>query len=187
MLLDYCIIPTDTIARRTDIMQKTIYEHYFRGLESDFSKETFKPIKNIKFVKPEGGFWASATNANYGWKQWCNDECESWAEGIPFKFALKDDSKILYIHDIADIPVADYTTVHEIVDTPFTEDIKNQINADNNAFLLPRIHFDFEELSKKYDGIEIDAGSNPKLYYAFYGWDCDSICIFNPDIIMEVE
>lgn len=176
MLLDCYIIPTEIIVLRSDTMQKTIYKHYFRGLESDFSKEVFKPIKNINFVKPEGGFWASAINAKYGWKQWCNDECESWAEGIPFKFTLKDDSKILYIRDVTDIaniPVIDNDT--RIMDLAMP------------AYLLPSIYLDFEELSKKYDGIEIDAGSNPRLYHAFYGWDCDSICIFNPDIIMEVE
>jgi hypothetical protein len=45
---------------------------------------------------------------------------------------------------------------------------------------------DFEKLARDYDAVEILAGSNVDLYYAFYGWDCDSILIMNPYVIKEI-
>jgi hypothetical protein len=35
-----------------------------------------------------------------------------------------------------------------------------------------------------YDGIEIEINS-VDIYFDMYGWDVDSILIFNPDIIIE--
>ena len=43
---------------------------------------------------------------------------------------------------------------------------------------------DFEELKKEYDAIEVIISDG--LYYALYGWDCDSILILNKDIVEEL-
>ena len=44
---------------------------------------------------------------------------------------------------------------------------------------------DFEELSKKYDAIEVWISKDSNLYFELYGWDCDSILIMNPKIIIS--
>ncbi len=55
------------------------------------------------------------------------------------------------------------------------------------------ITLDFEELSKSYDGIELHLSEEETedifngLYWKLYGWDCDSILIFNKDIIVLEE
>ena len=50
-------------------MQDIKYIHY--GSNS-FDPIKFHPIKNVPFyTKPEGGLWASRTNTDFGWKDWC--------------------------------------------------------------------------------------------------------------------
>ena len=44
---------------------------------------------------------------------------------------------------------------------------------------------DFEKLAQEYDAIEVLISGDPGLYYELYGWDCDSILIMNPEIIIE--
>ena len=53
------------------------------------------------------------------------------------------------------------------------------------------VYLDFEKLSQEYDAIEITLSEEKShkgefwggLYDKLYGWDCDSICIMNPDCI----
>lgn len=150
-------------------MNDVYYEHYFRGETKEFSPDLIKPIKNIPyFCKPLGGFWASRIDAVYGWRQWCDGEDEPWAEGTPFIFSLKEDTKVLHIRSVADIP-------------------DHYIDPNTPCSIIRTVILDFEKLAKEYDAIEIDAGRDSQLYYAFYGWDCDSILIFNPEIIVIPE
>lgn len=103
-----------------------------------------------------------------GWKEWCEYENEyDWIYGEPFIFTLKNDAKILKIKTFDDIP-----------DEKFVNDSK-----DLHPYSVPNYYLDYEKLAKEYDGIEINAGTDNRLYQAFLGWDCDSICIFNPNII----
>ena len=52
-------------------------------------------------------------------------------------------------------------------------------------FLQVRDGIDFESLSKSYDAIELHlSDSEDNLYMMLYGWDCDSILIMNPDVIV---
>lgn len=53
----------------------------------------------------------------------------------------------------------------------------------------------FEELAKEYDGIEVlmseednlDLAIGEGLYWELYGWDCDSLLVFNKDIVEVLE
>lgn len=140
-----------------------VYIHY--GAKH-FDKSLFQEIKNVSFVKPEGGLWASDIKAKYGWKQWTQDNqfmTEKYREDNCFKFRLKDKAKVLRIEKPSDL-----------------------INLPKDQTLI-KLRFyeclDFEELKKKYDAIEVIID---KLYWDLYGWDCDSILILNKDVIMEV-
>ena len=44
---------------------------------------------------------------------------------------------------------------------------------------------DFEKLSKSYDVIEVNISADRDLYWELYGWDCDSILVMNPSVIVE--
>ena len=44
----------------------------------------------------------------------------------------------------------------------------------------------FEKLAEIYDAVEVSISSDFDLYYKLYGWDCDSIVIMNPDVVVEL-
>ena len=45
---------------------------------------------------------------------------------------------------------------------------------------------DFEALAREYDVLECSLSKYPSLYWSLYGWDCDSILVMNPNVIVEV-
>lgn len=147
------------------------YIHYGH---KKFDKDLFEPIKN-SFVKPTGGFWASPINANFGWKDWCDEEqFRACNEENSFTFTLKPTANVYEIHNIEDLfklPRYDY------------------LNKEYNYYydIFPdRYDIDFEKcIEMGIDAIEL-CNIKRTLYYALYGWDCESILILNKDII-EVE
>lgn len=48
-----------------------MYIHYGN---KQFLKSRFQAIRNRDFTKPHGGLWASDVTAEYGWKDWCENE-----------------------------------------------------------------------------------------------------------------
>ena len=42
------------------------------------------------------------------------------------------------------------------------------------------------KLAEIYDAVEVSISNDFDLYYQLYGWDCESIVIMNPDIVVEV-
>ena len=152
------------------------YIHY--GNKS-YDPEKFNEIKNRKscIPKPIGGMWASAVDAQYGWKQWCeNNDFRECNEDNSFKFTLSEDAKVLHIYN-----------TKTLEDLPMQELEEWQISSITKTYYL-----DFEKLKEEYDAIELhlseeeideDFNFMDGLYYALYGWDCDSILIMNPDII----
>lgn len=142
-----------------------IYIHYG---SKHLNKNLFKEIKNIPFVKPEGGLWASNIKAKYGWREWTQDNnymVDKYRKDNCFKFRLKEGSKVLAIRDKEDLKELPRYNV-----PTFDSSLFNWL--------------DFEKLSEQYDAIEVFID---KLYWELYGWDCDSILILNKEIIEEVK
>lgn len=146
------------------------YIHYGHTV---FDINLFCPIKNrTMFSKPFGGFWASKVNALYGWKDWCENEnfCEC-SEKQSVIFTLSDSAKILTINSIKDL-----------------EELPKAKQPVEVAGSLFENYIDFEKLIELgYDAVEVNISSDDRLYMALYGWDCDSILIMNPKIIIEEE
>ena len=147
------------------------YIHYGKTI-SEFDKSLVGPIKNIDhWTKPDGGFWASSVDAEYGWKEWCydNDFCRPCDDTNSFKFILTDTAKILHIYSIDDINGLPVKSI-------------------SKGWFTDTMNLDFEKLCEEYDAIELHLSGNHfnELYYALYGWDCDSILIMNPDIIVPI-
>lgn len=155
-------------------MSKTLYEHYFRGEEiTEFSRELISPITNLDICsnKPMGGFWASRCDAEYGWRDWCiTTGHKSWADDKPFIFSLTNDARILQIKSNDDMEKL----------RPY--ELGSSCGLTVN--IATARGYDFERMTKDYDAIEVDGY---RLYWQMYGWDCESILIFNPDVIEEVE
>lgn len=143
---------------------KTKYIHYGN---TTFEPERFSEIKNRKyFTKPDGGFWASPVDAEYGWKDWTEDEkFTECREDNSFVFTLKDDTNVLHIHSC------------------------NGLNKLPGHYekILGGVYFDFEKMKADgIDAVELHLSDDRGLYWALYGWDCDSILIMNKDVIEMV-
>ena len=157
-------------------MGKVLYEHYFRWnmIGDKFDRSLVEPATNPPYFgnKPINGFWASRVDAEYGWKQWCKDNEPYWTMGKSFIFTLTDDTKVLSIKSKDDLGKID-SYIEDSARLYFPSGINNNMRLIN-----------FEKMAKDYDALEVDGS---KLYWEFYGWDCDSIVIFNPDVIEEVN
>ena len=131
-----------------------------------FDKGMFDAIKNIpSFTKPNGGLWGSRKNSEYGWKYWCEESNFHIDLEKSFEFSLKDGSRLLTID-----------SCEKLLNLPRTK-------IQSNAFLPTFL--DFERLSENYDAIEVLISEDGYLYRELYGWDCDSILVMNPDVIIQ--
>lgn len=145
-------------------------KNYIHYGHTKFDKSVFNKIKNVDCsTKPKGGLWASDVESEHGWKEWCNEnEFRDCDKENSFSFTLSDDAKILYIE-----------SVNDLESLPKGKD-KFGLNF-SSWYLL-----DFEKLAETYDAVEVSISSDFDLYYKLYGWDCDSIVIMNPDIVVEL-
>lgn len=140
------------------------YIHYGHD---KFEKGKFQEIKNIPHNnKPYGGLWASRKNTNAGWKSWVlGNDLDIGNFSTSFEFSLKKDAKVLIIDSL--------------------EVLRDLPSSESDVTMMQLGLLDFEKLSKDYDAIEVLISKDRRLYFHLYGWDCDSIIIMNPDIIVE--
>lgn len=172
------------------------YIHYG---SDHFDKFLFKPLKNRRTFpasKPDvkSGLWASPVDSKYGWKDWVIEQDFGADLQKSFKFQLKNQDKIFdvsTIEDAIDLIKRYYlkeTEFHKLYYVDSLETILDNIASKNvflasNSFLL-----DFEKMQNDgYTGLEIHIAKNPMFYYLFYGWDMDSIIVWNVDEIIPVS
>lgn len=158
------------------------FVHY--GCDADdFDREKFQTIKNIPYsAKPSGGFWASPTRSGGrtifgGWEWFCHEAGYQPVRGLDRKFYFCLDSNA---HVIRIETIDDYNALPKIA-------------AGDEAVGGGRELIDFEECVRRgIDAIEYaysDAHRNEdmgdEMDLRLQGWDCDSILIMNPDIILQ--
>ena len=156
-------------------MNNPIYIHY--GSDK-FDRSRFKTFNSLNPIKLRGinkpdhgiGIWACRIDTDLGWKDWC-DAGDIHIERLneSFKFALDKSAKILTVRSNADI---------DRFTKPYGE-----------MFLFEKV-IDFNAIiNAGYDGLELIHGDRWKeLHYGlFYSWDVDSIVIWNPNVIVEVN
>ena len=145
------------------------YIHYG---SDHFDAAKFRPILNSGFMMSKPlhgtGLWASPINSPLGWRDWCVDNKFNLESlDAAFRFVLKPDAAVYHIHSIAD--------VYKLPCRNDTDDITSY-------------PIDYEAAARMYDAIEVDLISGGyELVQLMYGWDCNSILIMNPDVVMEVE
>lgn len=169
---------------------KTIYIHY--GNDHYEKRDVDLSIKDFVKKPKRAALWGSPEEAEFSWKDW--SECEQWnlsALEKSFRFKLKGGSKILFIRSEKDIDELDEilkTNTSSIEKyysrlTPISSVIMSLLGS-----ITPEKYntIDFAKLQENgIDAVEIEY--NGYTHDAFYGWDCDSICVLNPDAIEEIE
>lgn len=113
--------------------------------------------------KPQSGtgFWCCRSDTTNGWKEWCEEN--------EFPYCDLSKSMELYIPDTA-----------RIYSISCVEDVDYLL--DNYSFTNV-ISINFEKMAEDYDVMEVTTMHNG-IYRALYGWDCESILILNPKIIV---
>lgn len=142
------------------------YIHYGND---KFDINKFENISNDSIVptKPLGGFWASRLECNYSWKDHCIKEEYSIDLSKYIIFSIDKNAKILIIDNCK-----------QLEDLPQLDNQKR--NYRDNLYTK----LDFEKLSEKYDAIEVMINGINDLYFQLFGWDCESILIMNPKVII---
>ena len=149
-----------------------------------YGSETFEPIKFKSIVidmscrclnKPYGGLWASPADSKYGWKDWCEmEDFRTDRLSVSFEFKLSVESKIYVIDNMADL---------ECIST-----------AGPNE--MGRYYINYELLlDMGYDGLFVTSYAarafhlytNDDLINDLNAWDCESICIFNKDVVIPIN
>lgn len=154
--------------------EKQRYIHYGA---SEFDLNRFNPIKNGHLEsKPFGGLWASPVDSKWSWRNWCEAEEFRLDRLITsFSFVLSDDARVIHLKSGADVDkLPKYN--------PYT-------GTD-----YPARYIDFENLMNECDAIEVHMSEEPsetkwqdQLYCRLWAWDCDSILIMNPEIVVPVS
>lgn len=147
------------------------YIHYG---SSTFDINRFRKIENICLGsldnKPYGGLWASPVECNSSWYNWClNNDYKPEKLKESFTFTLKPGTNILKLNSTDDVYLLNKFFI-------ITKPLSRMSFIDT-----PTI--DFEYLEKVgYDGLEISM-DDYDMYMKFYGWDVDSLLLFNPNCI----
>lgn len=139
------------------------YVHYGH---QQFDSRFFKPVKNRRYTpKPIGGFWASpVTTRGSKWAELCRKEGYDGCDlKRSFQFNIPLTGKILRI-----------TRVNQLDALPKSAPDEYGI-----------VYLDFEALAKEYDALEVLISEDNRLYYSLFGWDVDTLLVFNPDIIIR--
>lgn len=132
-----------------------IYVHY--GSDK-YEEERFEPIVNQMWNKPLGGLWSSPEDG-YTWKDW--NEINNYKDcSKSFRFKLKDSARILQVcsPEVAQSLPLQPTSI---------------------VGLIP--HIDFEKIAKDYDAVLFYMV--PDMYWAMWGWDCDTLLVLNKEVI----
>ena len=148
--------------------------HY--GSDS-FDINRVKPVQNQPLSnKPIGGFWATPVGAELGWKEWC-EEVGLETERLKsfFEFSLSEDAKVLEISKEEDI---------DALPLYIEEMAERMMRRFGDAFQTKPI--DFEKLIEDgVDAVLFNASADWRLSYGgFCGWDCDSLLVLNPKVII---
>lgn len=153
----------------------TVYVHYgsdtFNRAQVVISASDWNKV----LIGKPNGLWASPVDAKGGWKDWCEGE-EFHLDALDkhFKFKLKDTARILEVHNIEDI--FRYVYEHRFGWELWYNGKSTKVYLDNQA------------LMEDFDGMELYLSENYKLRDQFFSaWDCDSICIWNPDVIEVIK
>ena len=162
-----------------------------------FNPAKFKPIEieaqDSGTNKPhDGGLWACPVNSEYGWDVFCR--MAEWEDRLKshFVFKLKPDARIYVVDgrkDLIDISTA-------MVPKPFNF---WTVYQGNRSVKYPLYQIDYKRLlNEGYDGIYVTDNASGLREMAYempnggfcrglYAWDVESICIFNPDVIVPLE
>lgn len=157
-------------------MKDVVYVHYGHAV---FNDSMFRKIEINRFYnKPNYGFWACRDNAEETWLDYIDGIIP--VDGTKsIKFTLSENARVLRINGINEV-----LAIHEKY--PLAKD-KFYYEDDmliNSVCTYMKCMIDWVALAKDYDAVEVMETNDS--YHHLYGWDIPSICVFNPNTIVQV-
>ena len=156
-------------------MPRNDEERYIHYGSSHFENGRYNIPEDLVYSnKPRGGFWACSCNAVNSWKKWCIDN----------DFHRKCDDRVSFYFRI--FPIANILTIATLEDCQklpirCTELMLKKV-IDYKACLEQGI----DAIEYKYD-LACESDEFDAIDDVMWGWDCDSILILNPAIILPYE
>lgn len=140
-----------------------------------FGRHLFTPVSNSRHDKPYGGFWASANDAPYSWSQWASMEMsQEYRETMTqqIEFTVAPGAKIFQINTVDDLAylAATYPMPHQ--------------DSELKELGLGEVCIDWQAMAMNWDGMTYNYGN---LGNTMAAMDCDSVCIFNPNVVQCVN
>jgi len=142
------------------------------------------------FRKPKGLWYG----INDSWIDWCHSESMGWVHNYIHEVIL-DTSKILRISNIKEFEA--FEDEYSDIDPILAELSKTYPNfnatfdgwQDRNHRRRGMNCIRFDKVAEKYSGIEITPYLWEKRLESmwYYGWDCASGCVWNPDAVLDVN
>jgi len=135
---------------------------------SAYDPALLRPIRNrrIPFVKPLGGLWTSPVDSDWGWVDWCKAE-EYGLSHLCRHFDVRFKGKLLTVDSEADLDLLPWRDVCPGI---------NQQVPDFEAIVAEG----YQGMHLTVDGQHATRTTWPRT---LYGWDCESVLIFDPDSI----
>lgn len=134
---------------------------------NDISNKSLN-MGNQGWPKPiHGCFWGSPKRSPRSWKAWCKNNMDYpdsyWAQSMTFR-----------------VPINRIATVSDRISYLY---YKSKYGSNDEYGTL-----DFDTLRDDgYFGVEVLISKWPPLYHLMYGWDCDSICIWDERAILPTK
>jgi hypothetical protein len=170
------VIPIDYKPQFVD--KDTVYVHYGSTV---FNKECFTPAyTRMHDLKPDEGFWASPVNASWSWLDYCQEEhfC-NYNPNRRLEFSLSPNARVFKVRTIEDLAY-----LIQKYPAPWVAGMDTHTSYISQG--LPARAIDYEAMANDYDGLDY---SFTNLGNILGCWDCDSVVIFNPDVMQfrEIE
>ena len=153
---------------------------YIHWGNNKFDPNRFVPVRNDYCLnKPRGGFWASPTSTDYGWREWCADEDYPvrYTEDDYFVFTLDPRANVLHIRTLEEVRALPRQDGTHCASQAVSLDLKH-----------PAPPVDFVRLARMgYDAVEAHISDGDRVRGSLSGWDMDSLVVLNPAVIRSTD
>lgn len=136
-----------------------------------------------RFVRKPAGLWVS-DEAHFGWKEWCEQAEFSLGE-YPYRVHLKAGHNVLLVGE-GDMELEE-----------FHAEFSRQTESEELGDLVVSLRglsdrwIDWNAVAERWQGVIISPYRFDlrlaRDFMWYYGWDCASGCIWNPDAIEKIE
>lgn len=170
-----------TFASTKNAENAVTYAHYGSNV---FDRAQHQRITNRNETKPRGGFWGSNEKSPNSWRQWASrEDFQEYEDDNCVKFQLRPGARVLQLNTMEDLAWLAANYSQPAGNAP-AEALFWGMPGSLKHIGLGDIMLDWNAIALDFDGIDY---SYTNLGDRLYAWDCDSVVIFNPNVVACVN